>query len=147
MLRSALFSPDRTYRYLLTRTWAEGPTILWLMLNPSTADAERDDPTIRRCIAFSRRFGFARLEVANLYALRTPPPSALRAHPSPVGPDTDAHLAAAAARADTILAAWGHFPFARPHAREVLALLPPDRLRCLGLTRSGAPRHPLYLHT
>ena len=143
MLRTALFSPDHTYRYLLTRTWADGPTILWLMLNPSTADEHVDDPTIRRCIAFSRAWGYGAMTAVNLFALRTPDPGPLRRHQDPIGPENDAHIAAAAARAGQIIAAWGAFPFAADQGRALDVLLSRS-LHCLGCTASGAPRHPLY---
>jgi hypothetical protein len=82
----AVFSPDRAYRYLLIRRWAlGGPTMTMIMLNPSTADAHADDPTIRRCVSLARREGCAALEVVNLFALRSPYPKALLAAADPAG--------------------------------------------------------------
>jgi hypothetical protein len=141
---SALFSPCGRYRYLLGRRWGAGRTVLWIMLNPSTADDQRDDPTIRRCIGFSRAWGFGAMRAVNLYALRATDPADLRAHPEPVGPDTDRHIARAAAGANIIVAAWGAFPLAKARAAPVLDLIARP-VRCLGLTASGAPRHPLYV--
>jgi hypothetical protein len=115
------------------------------MLNPSTADAERDDPTIRRCIGFSQAWGFGSAEIVNLFALRATDPGVLRVHADPVGPETDDHILSAAARAEVVIAAWGAFGFATSRAEHVLSLLSNKRLHCLGRTRSGAPRHPLYL--
>jgi hypothetical protein len=117
------------------------------MLNPSTADAERDDPTIRRCIGFSRAWGFGSAEIVNLFALRATDPGTLRLHADPIGPGTDDHVRSAAARVEVVIAAWGAFDFAAARAEQVLSLLPGKRLHCLGRTRSGAPRHPLYLPT
>lgn len=118
------------------------------MLNPSTADELGDDPTIRRCIGFARRWGYAGLIVANLFALRATDPLALFAAHDPVGdPANRDAILGAIDEAALILCAWGHFAAARDRGQEVAALV---RKRghvphCLGLTRQGAPRHPLYL--
>jgi len=117
--------------------------LLWIMLNPSRADALVDDPTIRRCIGFARAWGYAEMEVVNLYAFRASEPEALRRHADPVGPDNDRHIAEALARAAQTIVAWGAFEWARERADHVLSLIP--SARCLGLTRAGFPRHPLYV--
>lgn len=141
----ALFSPCGRYRYRLERS-GEGPPITFVMLNPATADAERDDPTIRRVRALARGFGRGRVTVVNLYALRTPDPRALRAHPDPVGPENDAHLAHAAAAGGDIVCAWGnHADPARADAVLALFAATGARVHHLGTTKSGAPRHPLYV--
>ncbi len=98
MNRSAFLSECGVYRYELTRTWGDGDRLLWIMLNPSTADADLDDPTIRRVIGFSRGFGYSGAIVANLFALRSTDPKALRTHPDPVGPANNAMLAQLARR-------------------------------------------------
>ena len=152
-------SADRpaTYRYRLTRTayqenpWlaVHEPALLWIMLNPSTADETEDDPTIRRLRGFSRRLGYGNFTVVNLYALRSTNPRGLWVAEDPVGPDNDRTIADDAFTSviddAPIVAAWG--AHARPErVAEVLAL--PHlaaRLHCLGVTKSGAPRHPLYL--
>lgn len=120
--------------------------MVWVMLNPSTADAERDDPTIRRCIGFSRAWGFGGMEAVNLYALRATEPAVVRGHPEPVGEENDRHIAEAAAGAVVVVVAWGAFTFARERGREVAELIAGRGLPvvCLGRTASGAPRHPLY---
>lgn len=145
------------YRYRLTRsdiasgTWLDvhEPRLVWIMLNPSTADETTDDPTIRRVMAFTRRLGYNALTVVNLYALRSTDPRGLWLAEDPVGPENDAVLAdeawAAVLDDAPIVAAWG--ANARPdRVAQVLALphLAP-RLHALGVTKSGAPRHPLYL--
>lgn len=120
------------------------------MLNPSTADAQLDDPTIRRCRGFAASWGYAGIEVVNLYALRSPAPAALWKHADPHGPENDHHLYAAARQHGAVLCAWGRH--ARPdRVATAVALFRAagvaDRdITCLGLTKDGAPRHPLYVH-
>jgi hypothetical protein len=155
---TAVLSPDGLYRYRLTRSdlplgWLRmhEPCLLWIMLNPSTADAAIDDPTIRRVKAFTQRLGYSGLTVVNLYALRSTDPRGLWTADDPVGPDNDSVIAREAFTAVVdgapIIAAWG--ANARPErVAEVLAL--PHvaaRLHCLGVTKFGAPRHPLYLRS
>jgi hypothetical protein len=143
--RGAIMSDDGLYRYSLSRRWGRGPRIVWIMLNPSRADGQVDDPTIRRCIGFSRAWGYGVMEVVNLYALRTPEPRVLREHPDPVGPENDRWIALAGRGAAEIVLAWGAFPWAEERGSRVLELLSGREPRCLGLTRSGGPRHPLYV--
>jgi hypothetical protein len=148
--RFALLSPDGLYRYTLDRTWNPSRGwVAWVMLNPSTADGLADDATIRRCIGFTRAWGYGALRVVNLYALRSTEPDALWSHPDPVGPDNDHHLrltAAGAARYGfPIVAAWGAFPRADARVEQVLKLPCMDRLSVLKLTKGGRPGHPLYL--
>nr|WP_222109038.1 DUF1643 domain-containing protein [Streptomyces cupreus] len=149
VLGSAVLSDCERYRYLLGREWDDAkPTAVFVMLNPSTADVLRDDPTIRRCLGYARAWGCGALMVANLYAWRATDPAALWAVEDPVGPENDAHLYAAAtiaaASGGPLVAAWG------ANARQdriaaVLALPGMDRLSALALTKDGQPRHPLYL--
>lgn len=113
------------------------------MLNPSTADGCTDDPTIRRCVQFSRRWGFGGLAVANLFGLRSPDPIALRAAEDPVGPDNDTVLGALVAEAALVVAAWGAHPVAGIRAAVIRPVL--GATHCLGVTRGGHPRHPLYV--
>lgn len=147
-LGSAVLSDCGRYRYRLGREWADGPTAVFVMLNPSTADALRDDPTIRRCIGYAQRWGCGALMVANLYAWRATDPADLWTTEDSVGPENDAHLCAAvtiaAESGGPLVAAWG------ANARQdridaVLALPGMDRLAALAVTKSGQPRHPLYL--
>ena len=152
VLDGAVFDPTGAYRYTLTRSWPDGRgRVAFVLLNPSTADSERDDPTIRRCIGFARHWGFGALEVVNLFAYRTPHPAALRMAPDPVGPDNDRHLLAAFGRAELLVTAWGVHGAWRGRGREVARLLLArgkslgKSLHCLGLTKGGFPRHVLYL--
>lgn len=149
MIRAALISPDGLYRYTLERRWGEGDFVNFVMLNPSTADASLDDPTIRRCIGFARGWSYGGLVVTNLFALRATDPKALYAHRCPEGPDNDATLAEVAGRSGLIVCAWGaHGPrVVFGHVRGVLDLLRESGkpLHCLGTTKAGQPLHPLYL--
>lgn len=150
----ATISPDGRYRYWLRRVLDGGagePGLLFIMLNPSTADATTDDPTIRRCVGFTRREGFNTLEVVNLYAWRATDPRALWNLPDgldPVGPANDGHILDAATRAMRVVAAWGRTPpRAWPRAAVVTGKLEREgiKLHCLGRTADGSPRHPLML--
>lgn len=147
-LGSAILSDCERYRYVLGREWAVGPTAVFVMLNPSIADALHDDPTIRRCLHYARDWGCGALTVVNLYAWRATDPAELWTADDPVGPENDAHLVAAATIAgDTagpLVGAWGANAKADRIAK-VLALPGMDRLTALGVTKSGQPRHPLYL--
>lgn len=153
---TAVFSPCMTYRYLLTRDLAEPDllaeaqgvtpaTCLFLMLNPSTADHELPDRTITRCMGFARSWGYNRLEVANLFALRSTDPAALKTHRDPVGPLNDTHIVEAARRADLVVCAWGQHGAFVNRATAVLHLLRPRQLHHLKLSKDGQPGHPLYL--
>ena len=142
---SAFLSPCGLYRYSLMRTLFTGRgRVLFIMLNPSTADAEVDDPTIRRCIGFAREWGFQELEVANLFALRATDPKELRKASDPVGPENDRHLMMMSSCADAVIAAWGAHGAYRNRSRQVLGLLE-GTVECLGLTKQGHPKHPLYI--
>ena len=137
------------YRYTLTRTWdASLPVLVFCMLNPSTADASQDDPTIRRCMGFARREGCGGIAVVNLFAWRATDPDELPVvDADKSGPDNSQHIAAIAL-GRRVVVAWGAHHSAHPHI--VLPFI--KRLRasaasvhCLGTTKSGAPRHPLYV--
>ena len=142
---STVFSPCGQYRYRLSRAWLLGEgTVLFVMLNPSTADAEMDDPTVRRCMGFARRWGFQGLVVGNLFAWRATDPRELQRASDPVGPENDRHLAEMSGGADVTIVAWGAHDVQRGRASDVLGLLK-GSVEHLGLTKQGHPRHPLYL--
>ena len=124
--------------------------MVWVMLNPSTADEWHDDPTIRRCAAFSRRFGACGLSVVNLYGLRATDPGGLWQHPDPIGPENDRRIsevvATAAARGWPIICAWGaHGKVERATAVLAAVHAAGSVPFALGLTKNANPRHPLYL--
>jgi hypothetical protein len=150
----ALFSPDQRYRYALWRRWGmegESVPLVVIGLNPSTADATTDDPTVRRCIAFAKREGLGGLLMLNLFAFRSTDPAALYAEADPVGPRNDECLAyfaqCVATDAGRLVAAWGAHGAHRYRSARVVELIQRAgaRLECLGTTKSGQPRHPLYL--
>lgn len=149
MIRRAVLSPDGVYRYELIRCWrwdVDSTSITWVMLNPSTADADVDDPTIRRCIGFSKAWGFDEMAVVNLFALRSTNPKALRSHPDPIGPENERYITERFAASNLTVAAWGAgatgLPCLDVAAIAFEAAVP---LRCLGTTKAGHPRHPLYV--
>ncbi len=140
----AVISPCGRYRYALWRRWGEGSgELLVVGLNPSRADADGDDPTLRRCVGYARAWGCSGLRLANLFAWRSPDPGALRRVADPVGPDADRWLVGLAAGARLVLAAWGNGGRLGGRSRVARRLLPP--LQVLRFTRLGEPAHPLYL--
>jgi hypothetical protein len=146
MKRQTTFSPCRTYRYVLWRQWdvTNHAYAMFIGLNPSTADEVNDDPTIRRCAGYARRWGYGALCVANLFAYRTPHPKVMKAYPDPVGADNDVWLVRLANGAGVVVAAWG---VDGTHLRRdrVITRLLAGKLSCLRLTKDGHPWHPLYL--
>ena len=142
---SAVGSTDGRYRYALRRTWARGPQVLWVLANPSSADAASDDPTLRRCVRFARDHGYAGLAVANLWAWRSTDPHELRTVADPVGPDNDGWIATLVRQTrGPVVVGWG-VQAAQARVAEVLDLLGSRPRLCLGRTRDGHPRHPLYV--
>lgn len=167
----AIISADQRHRYLLWREWrgthdpknwnwfgavdgageplGEPKPVLFVMLNPSTADGASDDPTVRRCVSFAASWKFERLEIVNLFAYRTSEPAALLAltdRDDPIGRDNMMHVQRAASRADLIVCAWGDGGSDYLGQAETIRGWIGDRpVYALGLTRKGNPRHPLYL--
>jgi len=149
------------YRYTLTRTWdATKPTVVFIGINPSTANADVEDPTSRRCNDFARRWDAGSMQLINLYAFRSTFPDFLYAEDADgeriggvrsdaVGPQNDEFIARvlASPRVTTVVAAWGAHKIAEQRAAAVVALAErySRQLMCLGLTKQGAPRHPLYV--
>jgi hypothetical protein len=155
---AAVISPCGKYRYALTRYWGLGKRVLYVMLNPSTADGTIDDPTIRRCRNLAKQFKngpYGSLEVVNLFAYRTAYPKELRDFADkggdPVGPENDLHIQVAAKRADLIILAYGAKPYAKERADEVCPFLDSkwprlgNRIHALALTKHGYPWHPLMV--
>jgi hypothetical protein len=149
--KGAIISDCQRYRYQLTRSWDGTASLPFVMLNPSTADASNDDPTIRRCMSFAKREGAGGIVVANLFAFRATSPSDMKAAADPFGPDNELTLRclarAAVASSKLIVCAWG------THGDEfgtnllAMAIFQQEgaQLVCLGKTKDGHPRHPLYV--
>lgn len=145
MRSGAHFSRCRTWRYALWREWAHARARVMLIgLNPSTADAQRDDPTIRRCIGFARDWGFGGVWVLNLFAFRATFPGDLKAAEDPIGPRNDWWLRRVARRCDRIVAVWGNDGRFLDRSARVQGMLD-GRLEVIRLNASGEPAHPLYL--
>lgn len=142
----AVISDCGRYRYRLSRIWDHSlPLCVFIMLNPSTADAEQDDATIRRCRGFALREGFGGLVVVNLFAFRATDPKDLRSASDPVGPANDRYIIEATRDVDVrVIAAWGVNGGLLDRDNAVQRMTGPD-LMCLGRTSRGAPRHPLYV--
>jgi hypothetical protein len=146
----AKLSGDGRYRYTLGRVWDSSPPAVFVMLNPSTADAERDDNTIVRCCNFAKDLGCGGLHVVNLYAYRATKPTDLWKAADPIGPENDEILRAtfltAHGEGSPVIAAWGVNAKADREAFvSVLARAAGVTLTALGVTKDHAPRHPLYL--
>ena len=146
--KTARLSDCGAYRYVLSRTWdAALGRCLFVMLNPSTADALSDDATIRRCVNFSRAWGYGALRVVNLFALRSTDPKHLYKHPDPVGPDNARTISAEAADASLVVIAWDNHGVYKGRGATVYQELFRSgcAVHCLGLTGLGEPKHPLRL--
>ena len=147
-MATATFSGDRVHRYLLTRTWDEElPTVNFLMLNPSTADAFRLDPTNRRCVGFAQAWGYGSMVTTNIFAYRSTDPAGLQTATDPVGPDNDEAILSAAGSADLVIAAWGTHGELHNRGATVKTMLDSAgiELQLLRLTKHGHPGHPLYV--
>ena len=141
--KNATFSDCRKYRYALSRTWnGKKKTILFIGLNPSTADEKIDDPTIRRCINYAQNWGYGSLLMVNLFAYRATMPSELKNVKNPIGNDNDLHIIELSKKADIAVAAWGNEGTLLNRDKEVKKILP--NLMCLKINKSGQPSHPLY---
>ena len=143
----AVIDPTGMYRYSLWRSWRAGSTVGFILLNPSTADDRRNDPTIRRCISFAQAWGYGSLEVVNLFAYRTTYPRQLMQVADPNGVENDLALLAATQRAEAVILAWGNWGGLQGRDRKVLEILAPyqSKLYCLSRNQSGQPRHLLYI--
>jgi hypothetical protein len=164
-LNGAVFSSNRFWRYSLTRDLVsplvigdeiregDSNTCLFVCLNPSTADEYLDDPTVTRCVGFAKRWGYSRLVVCNIFAIRSTDPKALYYDPTQatpfnvVGPDNDRHILDNAKAASIVICAWGNHGAHLSRGPLVAAKLHRAgvSLHVLGTTKSGHPLHPLYL--
>lgn len=142
---AAVISSDGLYRYVLSRRWGlEGRRVAFIGLNPSTADATLDDPTIRRCVGFAKAWGGTSLLMVNLFGFRSTAPAALRQVVDPIGPENDLWLDRVVAGADLVVAAWGNHGVLLNRA-EFIRQRFSGKLQALAITKSGMPKHPLYI--
>lgn len=150
-MSSAQFSQCGKYRYRLERNVGKGPTVVAIMVNPSTADAQNDDPTIRRVMGFARANKWGKVIIVNKFALITPYIRELGFKIDPVGPENDHFILESLLEADICVVAWGSLAKLPPKAagrwRSVSAMLNALSvpIRCWGINKDGHPKHPLYL--
>jgi hypothetical protein len=158
MTKDAIISECGQYRYWLRRTWDDKPPVVFVMLNPSTADAEEDDPTIRKCVRLAKHWNHGGIYVVNLFALRSSSPYGLKKVDDPIGPKNDTHIDATVLATVGIggkaIVSWGaslsqsgfkHIKRLYRRMDEVLGLLKGVDLHCVGKTDEGFPRHPLFV--
>ena len=147
MPERTIFSPCRRYRYTLWRSWGglfgASRYAMFVGLNPSTADETMDDPTIRRCVSFAKKWGYDALCMTNLFAFRATDPNVLKRQREPVGRGNNKYLVQCARTAGIVVAAWGAHGAFRGRDAQVLKLL--ADMHYLRLTKGGHPAHPLYL--
>lgn len=153
--KGAQFSPCKKYRYALWRTWNQDDGhVMFIGLNPSTATETEDDPTVRRCMGFAKRWGFGGIYMMNLFAFRATDPKVMQAQAEPVGAENNSMIFMYAQSAQKVICAWGAFECAVKRGREVEGLITvgpagvicrQKHLYCLGQTKDGHPRHPLYV--
>lgn len=142
--KKAIISDCQRYRYALWRIWDEGEGFAnFIGLNPSTADAVEDDPTIRRCVGFAKSWGLKGICMSNLFAFRATDPKVMLAENDPIGPDNEYYLRYCATGARFVIAAWGKHGAHRNRAEQVRYAIP--NLHFLKLNKDGSPSHPLYL--
>lgn len=144
MIKDAILSSDRTYRYVLSRIWDETkPVVMIIGLNPSTADETNDDPTITRCINFSKSWGYGGVHMLNLFAFRATLPRDMFNAPNPIGMENDKYLSEYAKKCDKAICAWGNHGKFKNRSDDVRSKL--KNLYYLKMNHSGEPSHPLYL--
>jgi hypothetical protein len=145
MKRDAEFSSCGSYRYSVSRIWDESlPAVLFIMLNPSSADGTKDDPSIRRCISYAKDWGFGSLFVGNLFALKSTKPTGLLESTNPEGPENLKYLLKLSSHCKMIVCVWGNGTI----LKKLSANSPKNlnrKLHCLKLSLDGIPCHPLYL--
>lgn len=141
------FSKDGKYRYTLHRRWQDGPVVNFIMLNPSTADGNRLDPTLRRCRTYAMAWGYGGFAITNLFAYRSAYKLVLRRVDDPVGPENDHYIVEQAQQADLVVCGWGTDGKLHGRSNTVVQLLKTYgiALHYIRLTREGQPGHPLYL--
>jgi len=144
----AKFSPCRTWRYDLWRKWgSDDDYCSWILLNPSTANESENDPTIRRCITFSKAWGYSGLHILNVFGFRATDPSDMKKANEPIGTDNNKTILKIAKGASRVVCGWGDHGQYKGRAEDVVRMLSKHEIRLsyLDLNKSGEPRHPLYI--
>ena len=141
MNKTALLSEDNIYRYQLSRIWdEEKPKILFIMLNPSTADEFVEDPTIRRVVNYAKDWGYGGVYVGNLYAFRSTDPKGLKCIADPIGPENINHIQTLISLVDKVIYAWGNEQKEPDWLKKIV-----ETPYCIEISKKGIPKHPLYL--
>ena len=149
-MNPCVFSPDRIHRYTLLHSWRdmfdeEDRIACWIALNPSTADENQLDPTLRRIKAYSKSWGYNGFMMLNAFAFRATDPKVMEEAADPTGPDNDKWILEETAKADKVFCCWGTHAKLNNRHNELLSLLKDRPLYYLRLTKDGFPSHPLYL--
>jgi len=146
--RGAIFSQCLKYRYLLWQDFTDNPkkVVVFLMLNPSTADEMKNDPTVERCERFAKKWEFDGYEVTNLFAWRDTDPKKMRQAEDPIGPDNDYYIKKSCQGADQVICGWGNDGVYFDRSENVLQMLKDTgiKLYALKMNGGGEPTHPLY---
>ncbi len=145
---SARYSPCEIYRYTLQRVWDEQrPLVAFIGLNPSTATEIENDPTVRRCIGYAHTWGYGGMRMLNAFGLRSTDPKGLTRIDDPIGPENDKWLVKMTQDVDLTVACWGVHAGLNDRHQHILSLMKRARreIHCLGTTKAGFPKHPLYL--
>ena len=148
--RTAVFSPCRKWRYHLQQVWDDTkPNLMWMMLNPSTADETKNDPTVERCEQRARMWGFGGVEVYNIFSYRATDPEDMKSHADPIGPDNDSWVVTFAkkSRETTAIIGWGNHGGHLNRGKQVLDIIEAHNgvVKALKVNASGHPKHPLYV--
>lgn len=143
------FSADRLYRYTLSREWAAGEKVAWIGLNPSTADENQLDPTLRRVTAFTKGWGFTGFHMLNLFAFRATKPENMKAAADPVGPNNDQWIIDTVRKSALVICCWGTHGSFKERDFDVIDKLSDagqwGKLHSLKVNADGSPGHPLYI--
>ena len=143
-ISDVIFSTCKKYRYALTKTWDESlPKLMYIGLNPSVADSKKDDPTVKKCVAYAKELGFGSILIGNLFSYISPNPENLKKADDPIGPENDKWLLRLADESDKVIAMWGNHGSYRNRCNEVCEL--DIELNCLEVTKKDQPYHILYL--
>jgi len=143
MEKDAKFSDCNAYRYALWRIWDKtAPFAMFVGLNPSTADAVNDDPTIRRCIGYAKNWDYGGLCMVNLFAYKATKPEDMKRAKDPIGPENDYWITSLSKNAGIIVGGWGNHGDFQNRADQVISRLP--NMKCLNQNKNGSPSHPLY---